>query len=193
MTFSEKELRFLKDQEFLFTKARIISKVHELLSLTSKELKVVFKDADFSFPPKSTFKSTKISKGENYRGLPYLVLDYPAVFSNDSIFAFRTMFWWGNFFSATLHLQGKAFAFYGRNLIDRISTLSDENIYIGVGSSPWDYHYGKDNYQLLNEMEITALENKEFIKLSKKLELEHWRKLPNFSTDFLRQMLTQLI
>jgi hypothetical protein len=48
----------------------------------------------------------KISRGENYQLLPYIILDYPSYFSRNNIFAVRTMFWWGNFFSITLHLSG---------------------------------------------------------------------------------------
>ena len=33
----------------------------------------------------------------------------PAVFSKENIFAIRTMFWWGNFFSISLHVSGKYF------------------------------------------------------------------------------------
>ena len=48
----------------------------------------------------------KIAKGENYLQLPYVLLDYPRCFDKENIFAIRTMFWWGNFFSITLHLSG---------------------------------------------------------------------------------------
>ena len=34
------------------------------------------------------------------------MLDYPALFKKDEIFALRTMFWWGNFMSITLLLSG---------------------------------------------------------------------------------------
>ncbi|MEI9808974.1 MAG: hypothetical protein WDO16_14545 [Bacteroidota bacterium] len=57
-------------------------------------------------PPEVIKISPKISKGENYKGLPYLVLDYPRYFEKDNHFAVRSMFWWGNFFSSTLHLSG---------------------------------------------------------------------------------------
>jgi len=50
--------------------------------------------------------SPKISRGENYLGLPYLVLDYPRLFRPDAVLAIRTFFWWGHFFSSTLQLSG---------------------------------------------------------------------------------------
>ncbi len=36
------------------------------------------------------------------------MLDYPRAFGRDSIFACRTFFWWGRFFSLTLHLAGRS-------------------------------------------------------------------------------------
>ena len=52
------------------------------------------------------YGSPKISKGENYRGLPYVMLDYPRLFGREEVLAIRTFFWWGHGFSVTLHLKG---------------------------------------------------------------------------------------
>ena len=51
--------------------------------------------------------SPKISKGENYNGLPYVMFDYPRFFTKENVFAVRTFFWWANYFSVTLHLKGE--------------------------------------------------------------------------------------
>ena len=67
---------------------------------------------------KSLNSSPKISKGENYKGLPWLVLDYPRYFNKEDIFAIRTLFWWGNFFSITLHISGKYKMRYEKKIID---------------------------------------------------------------------------
>lgn len=37
----------------------------------------------------------KISAGENYRDLPYMVLDFPKISGPGFPFLFRTMWWWG--------------------------------------------------------------------------------------------------
>lgn len=39
----------------------------------------------------------KISLGENYLDLPYLVLDFPKIPGNNFSWVFRTLFWWGNY------------------------------------------------------------------------------------------------
>ena len=40
-------------------------------------------------PAEMLFHSPKISKGENYKGLPYVMLDYPRCFGKTDIFAIR--------------------------------------------------------------------------------------------------------
>ena len=73
-----------------------------------EKVKAEIKKKKLVFPHAVDALNGKIFRGENYRQLPYLVLDYPKHFSKESVLAFRTMLWWGNFFSCTLHLQGKA-------------------------------------------------------------------------------------
>src|SRR5687767_11488510 len=102
--FSNSEAEMMYNAEIILTKNRILEKVRLLFESLQEEF-VGFssrqpnQQALFDIPP-------KISKGENYEGLPYLILDYPRFFKPDNIFAVRTMFWWGNFFSTTLHLSG---------------------------------------------------------------------------------------
>ena len=192
MNFADRELEILKNKEFLLTKAKVSSKIRELLSITSLELKNIYSESDLSFPSKSAFKSSKISKGENYRGLPYMVLDYPAFFSKNNIFAFRTMFWWGNFFSATLHLQGVSLEHYQEKIIKQMPKLFNQQIFISIGNSPWEYHYGEDNYRLVEEAYLKTLRNKAFCKLSKKLYLDKWDELPSFSSKFFSKILDVL-
>ncbi|NJN25258.1 MAG: hypothetical protein HC819_04405 [Cyclobacteriaceae bacterium] len=133
----------------------------------------------------------KISKGENYHGLPYQMLDFPAIFSKESIFAFRTMFWWGNFFSVTLHLQGEALKKYRKNICAHINELSSEGFFVSTGPTPWEYHYESENYKLIDIEDVARLAQENFIKLSKKIELENWAQLPFFAASQF-QMLMQL-
>jgi len=193
MYFTKRELEILKDQEFLQAKVNIIKKINELLTATAEDLKEVLDKCNLPFPTRSNFISSKISKGENYRGFPYLVLDYPAIFSKDNIFAFRTMFWWGNFFSATLHLQGESFRYYHDKILEKVNSLSYKQIYISVGNSPWQYHYEKNNYILVENAEIRDISNKPFIKFSRKLDLDSWKELPGFSVVFFNQMVEFLV
>src|SRR5689334_6032402 len=104
---SQKEMELVTRADWILTKNGIIKKVkqlfEELQEKQTEELKAHRSElpaAVFSFSP-------KISKGENYQGLPYLVLDHPRIFEKENILAVRTLFWWGNFFSTTLHVAGE--------------------------------------------------------------------------------------
>ena len=100
----------------------------------------------------TNIESPKIFKGENYRQLPYIVLDYPRHFSTDRVFAFRSMFWWGKEFSFTLHLQGKAWEYYRNRVAERMGMLTGNDFYCCVNNSPWQYYFENDNYVVLDEL-----------------------------------------
>ena len=190
--FTDREFQIIHDQEFLLAKSKALSKVDDLLSKVRSELKLAMKDYSLMHPELPIFKSSKISRGENYLGLPYLVLDYPAVFSAEDTFAFRTMFWWGNFFSSTLHIQGKSLDIYRERIIEKIDLLAQLEIFICINKSPWEYHFGKDNYELLTTKHIQFIGKCNFLKLSKRIELDDWKALPKLSTHFLSQLLKKL-
>lgn len=54
-------------------------------------------------------KQLIIEKVYRLFGQLYLILDYPGMLSTENIFAVRTLFWWGNIFSVSLHLSSKRF------------------------------------------------------------------------------------
>lgn len=192
MQFDERELRFIRDREFLLTKNTIIRKVHDLLDQVRSNIRITLDNYTLASPQVTDFKSGKISRGENYRGLPYLVLDYPAIYNKKNIFAFRTMFWWGNFFSTSFHLQGKFLDLYRSNLIAQLQQLAEDQYYLCIGERPWEYHYEQDNYRLLSENDKALIEKQEFIKLSKKFELDQWEELPALASKFVSDTLLVL-
>jgi hypothetical protein len=108
------EIELVNNTEWIFTKQKIIKKIYSLFGQLHEVYKaVILKEKEF-LPIHIQNKGGKISKGENYNGLPYLILDFPAMYSKENIFAVRTLFWWGNFFSISLHLSGE----YCKNLKD---------------------------------------------------------------------------
>ena len=188
-----REIEVISDTEFLITKRAAINKIDELLSQTQKKISKNFKSSTLPFPSKDEFSNGKISRGENYRGLPFLVLDYPAMFSKENIFAFRTMFYWGNFFSVTLHLQGESLEYYRNHILNNFNELLHKNIYISVGETPWEYHYESDNYIPLLENNQELIKTCPFLKLSKKLEINEWKKVPEFASEFFEIILGILV
>lgn len=190
--FNNKEILLLQDTDFLLAKGVVLTKVKELLQETRNHLRLKVEGSSSVLPERLDVINGKISRGENYKNLPYLVLDYPALFKADDIFSYRTMFWWGNFFSATLHLQYRSLDYFRDSLIKNIDKFVKDKIYISIGQTPWEYHFGGTNYELITNEHLDHLKNCSFIKLSKKLKLNEWERLPAFSSKLLEFFLRNL-
>lgn len=181
--FTPTELSTLHNTRFFEVKASATQKIEQLLAEVRDEIKDEIKKNGLTFPNEVDSVNGKIFRGENYRGLPYLVLDYPKHFSKNYVMAFRTMFWWGNFFSFTLHLQGKALELF----TPKIQQLKKKKVYLCINNTPWQYHYNKDNYVLLDDLSETEIKKlileKGFLKLSRKLPLKDHEKLSTFCRE----------
>src|SRR6187399_640766 len=180
--FSELEQSLMLNAEWILTKNAILEKMKWLLQQCQDEQAALFSNVHSSLPAEIFIVSPKISKGENYDGLPWLMLDYPRHFEKQSAFAIRTLFWWGNFFSVTLHLSGKYKEQYAANIISQYETLSQNNFYLCVSDTEWEHHFEKTNYCAVSEMNDEAfkqiINEKMFIKLSVKINLSQWENLP---------------
>lgn len=173
-------MSFLNDQEFLLAKRTIFEKIHQLLGLVEQELHQGM--VRHQFPPGVLVNSGKISRGDCYQGLPYMVLDYPRAFRKEDIFAFRTMFWWGHNFSATLHLSGNYLQYCRPRLINKVPNMAKSKAYICVNSNPWEYHFQSDNYRPASGFSQSALQRlvkeKPFVKISYQWPLKDFQELP---------------
>jgi len=192
MHLTEKELILIQDADFLIAKSQVLGKVTQLLEDTRDRLRTSIAEMEFTFPPELNIESGKVSRGENYLLLPYQVLDFPSLFYREHVFAFRTMFWWGHFFSCTLHLQGKYLDDFRGSIWKNREELIGKDTFISVGESPWQYHYRPDNYlPYTKDLEHKLLEA-EFLKLSKEVPLKNWHHLPLEANDFLKLMVSIL-
>jgi len=79
------------------------------------------------------------------------------------IFTIRSMFWWGNFFSTTLHLAGHYKEKNLSNIENAYDDLAKHQFYIGVSEDQWLHHFGEGNYLL-----IKNLSKEEFILYCRK-------------------------
>lgn len=180
---SQKERELVIDATFILTKNAILEKVKYLLLEVQEKQEKFFHHPQLFIADDYKKKSPKISKGENYKGLPYLMLDYPRIFNNSTIFAIRTMFWWGNFFSLTLHLSGD----YKKRLEAKIaavfSTLKKNNFSCCVNDDQWQHDFETGNYIPLTQLGKAAFEKiiseKSFIKLATKTPLHLWDDAPD--------------
>ncbi|MFK5012123.1 hypothetical protein ACI4AC_27485, partial [Klebsiella pneumoniae] len=86
----------VNNADWILTKNLIIEKVYELFGRVAAEYIDIYKKFP-DFERSTLFAlSPKISKGEQYLQLPYVMLDFPRNFTDNDFFAIRTFFWWGN-------------------------------------------------------------------------------------------------
>ncbi len=163
------------DADFILRKNRIMEKVYQLFGAMQQAMAAEPAIGRLSLPGGLP---PKISRGEQYQGLPYAVLDYPRLFGRDDIFACRSFFWWGRFFSITLHLSGAPLHRY-RAVLGRLQhRLGDWHVC--VHESPWEHHFEADNYRAVRSLaagEWEGLMQGPFVKLARKYELQDWENI----------------
>src|SRR5690349_286963 len=149
---AEKEL--MKNADVILTKNTVLKKIKNLLEqVQEQQVRFIVDQKLGSTDPFLIFP--KISRGENYEGLPYIILDYPRMTMNNHFFLTRTMFWWGHHFSSTLHLSGNYKKRYKQNIKTFYNELS--SFYICINTDQWIHHFEESNY-----VRIGSLDEKQF-------------------------------
>ena len=172
------EMNLLTDSNWILTKNNIIKKGQRLLEEVQYNILDYTKLRPNLFPAEVVAISPKISRGENYNGLPWLMLDYPRFFDKEDIFAIRTMLWWGNFFSTTLHLSGKYKKEYSDSIKLAHQSLCKDQFYICINEHQWHHHFEQENYLPVNNFTqtefIELIRKRDFVKLASKFSLDEW-------------------
>lgn len=194
---SPEQLSLLKNTDFIHQKTAALQQINYIFQNFQQMLAPIVLDQQTHALKDILFASPKISKGENYLGLPYLVLDYPAHFATPSIFTFRTFFWWGNFFSFTLHLQGPILDKYRAALLKNASQMRLSEYYLCINDTPWNYTTLSSNYVLAssfteNEL-IHYLKEWNFIKISACLSLDEYPLLAQKGSSHFEKIMCFLI
>jgi hypothetical protein len=200
LTFTNEEIQAVLDSKFFYIKHSVTEKLLRLFGELEKTLTLSMKDYYFFSSEEIQVKEKgKIFRGENYRKLPYILLDCPRLFSTGTVFAFRSMFWWGKEFSFTLHLQGQAQELFRTKLTEQIQQLRGSDYFICVNSTPWEYHFEADNYQSLDaflnheskQLNRLLIENP-FIKISRKLSIEQHADVVHYGNETFNQLMKML-
>ena len=154
-------------------KNKILEKVSSIFAELSGAFTKVINERSIVIP---TIVSPKISRGEKYHGLPYLVLDYPRLFTTYNTLAIRTLFWWGNYFSITLQLQGVYQIQLAPTLNQAIKSGVFYNWFIQVKGNMYQHAINED-YQLITNENLPDLTGAHFIKITKKIPLDEWDRI----------------
>lgn len=176
---SPSELQFVQNAALLLTKNTIIEKVYLLFGQLAEHIR-----ASGIYPgnlPQDVFAaSPKISRGENYKGLPYVMLDYPRCFGKENILAVRSFFWWGNYFTVTLHIKGMYKEMLMPKLEKALPELTTEGFYWWAGEDEWDQELSTAGYS--DKYDSTDLKKRSnvpgmAVKLAARIEFDQWNGL----------------
>lgn len=183
----------MRDTDFLRTKVTVSEKVGVLLNQTHQRLKEYVTTEALQFPEGVKARAGKISRGENYQRLPYILLDYPRKFAQDDVFALRTMFWWGNFFSITFQLGGVSWQCYRSAILRHTEELRGTMASLCVGDDPWQHHRDPHYYRPLSDMNTdtiyTILKQQNFLKLATFVAIDDWQSVPDMTQLFFQKMI----
>ncbi|HVU98661.1 MAG TPA: hypothetical protein VHE34_25740 [Puia sp.] len=166
---SPEEMRLVTDPGVILTKNSVMAKVIEMFGGLSGEYQKIWKEEGVE---------PKISRGENYRGLPWVMLDYPRYFGKEEVFAIRTLFWWGHAFSVTLHLKGGYRDRFLPMVQGRWAELAAAGFHMGVSDDEWRHEHVPENYREVSGGVDLVRDDVDFLKLSSAVGLHRWEDAP---------------
>jgi len=176
---SPAEMELMQNADIILTKNRVLEKIKSLLETVQQNQIGYVQEHKLK---NEIFKvSPKISRGENYLGLPYLILDYPRQSTDNHFFFIRTMFWWGNFFSCTLHVANNSKQTFKEKIKQARWQLS--HYYISINDDAWVHHLKELDYERIDQMTDEqfnqACESFGHIKIACRHALSQWEQMPS--------------
>ena len=163
---TNEEFEIFTDTSFMLLKQQVYQKLESCLSQVRSELKLRIGSSGFSAGEDISFKSAKISKGENHHAYPYRVLDFPAFYEKDDFFMFRTVILWGHPIACHIILSGR----FKDRYQERISLIDDETIFLNISTNAWKWIRDENTEIALINTNASIIESKlqqlPFIKCS---------------------------
>lgn len=172
------EMELLLNPDWILTKNRILDKMDQLLGGLLEQQQDFLQQHPRLLPDEVLAAGAKLSRGENYQGLPYRILDHPRCFDQAGYLAIRSFCWWGHFFSCTLLLSGQYQQRAAAALQASYEYLLQQDYYYCIHPDPWQHHFDRSNYIPLAALSPAELERENrarpFLKLAKKIPLQEW-------------------
>jgi hypothetical protein len=185
------EFDFVLHSEYPKIKQRVIQKVCHRFDALGHELKQHLVPEDVAWGNEFRDAHSKTTRGENYRQLPYVVLDYPRIRNREFMLACRTMFWWGNYFS--LNFMIRLDAVDVELFISNLKKNPNRKIRVYGGDDLWEQDLDDDHFMKLHQLSEPELNNlfrkQAYIKLSRKVRFTNWDQLEERAISFYTDML----
>ncbi len=165
--FLPDELALLSNPRFFEQKLQATEKLKRLMEQIRTAFLEEIHPHELLAPLGTDFLKGQLAKGENYEGYPYVMLDFPKHFGKESIFTFRTLFWFGHALIFSVILAGTHLEDYRKKFAQCYERLSEAKVQIGIGDM-WDWRESASR-QLIqeNKREILQLEQP-FLKVMKR-------------------------
>ena len=195
IALSDKELELVCDTSWILTKHAVIQKVYVLFGEVLEEMQKLTADNRLVLPAELFAHSPKIAKGENYRLLPYVMLDYPRHFAKDDTLAIRTFFWWGHFFSVGLQLSGRCKERAQSTVLQYYERLQTGRFSICINDDPWEHDFSEQNFveiSLVTREAFSGMLQRKFVKIAKMLPVQEWNRAPGFIADVFTELVELL-
>ncbi len=161
------QLKLASDIDYPITKQQVISLFTDLFQELGK-----LQQQTVYHVPAEIGKDYKITKGENYGQLPYLVIDYPRISNKDFGILMRTMFWWGKYFSFNLYVKMDAI-----QVIDYAKLKKVKDTLVYTGNNLWEQDLDDAAYETISN--ANKPNDTGYLKLSKKLSIDQYERLLN--------------
>ncbi|MFI5171920.1 MAG: hypothetical protein ACHQFW_05990 [Chitinophagales bacterium] len=137
LNFDAAETSLMFNPDVFLLKRQVNQKIYVLFEQIKIRLKDTSEHKQFSFPDNTDITTGKISQGENYQGCPWIMLDFPRLFTKHEIFAFRTLFWYGHFFTCSILCSGGIAKNKMRSLIGNVKLLHGSEVFFSNHSDAW--------------------------------------------------------
>jgi hypothetical protein len=165
--FLPDEIALLSNPTFFEQKRNATEKLKRLMEQLRLAFLEEIRPNDLLAPVATDFLKGQIAKGENYEGYPYVMLDFPKHFGKESIFTFRTLFWFGHALIFSVILAGAHLEVYRKQFAQCYERLSEAKVQIGIGDV-WDWRE-RASRQLSQENKGELLQlNQPFLKVMKR-------------------------
>ena len=193
---SAEEWKLVTDSQVILTKNSVMEKVVALMAGLSEGYRPVWEAVEGTKVGTLLMAglgpaSPKISRGENYRGLPWVMLDYPRYFGKEDVFAIRTMFWWGHAFSVTLHLKGRYREQFLSGVEKNWTVLATAGFHVGISEDEWRHEHAPDNYEAMRAA-VDVKRTGDFLKLSSAVGLHRWEDAPEELMSMFKTLISVL-
>lgn len=184
---SPQEIELLVNPEWLLIKNQVIQKVINVYGVLHQLFRQGIIDNKDALPLHISANSGKISKGNNFKGLPFVVLDYPARFGKNDVFCVRCFFLWGNYFIISLHLSGK-YSPPDADLKKWLEYFKEKDFSINISSDEWSQEW--ECYEEIQSNKNQLQEK--FFKVAAKINIAEWERMPEFFQEKFDEIISFL-